>query len=147
MNTPINNADYDKVRAEYNWSAPERFNFAGDVIDKWATDENRMAIRWVDDNDNLSNTPGPDGQPDSCNGGIYDATDGGVVNFNTIIDDVAANGGGTNGLNVSANPFAPDPVNDPPLFGGTNFSLVPGEGYFVEVTAAYPGGNWAPPHF
>lgn len=52
MNSQTDNSDYQKVRDEYTWSAPSHFNFAGDVIDKWAADENRMAIRWVDDDDN-----------------------------------------------------------------------------------------------
>ena len=32
-----NMTDYDKTYAEFKWEVPEYFNFAGDVIDKWAT--------------------------------------------------------------------------------------------------------------
>ncbi|NHM25724.1 AMP-binding protein [Desulfofundulus sp. TPOSR] len=41
--------DYDKTYAEFKWEKPEYFNFARDVIDKWARDPNRLAMLWVDD--------------------------------------------------------------------------------------------------
>ncbi len=45
-----NMTDYDKTYAEFKWEVPEYFNFAGDVIDKWATqDPNKLAMHWVND--------------------------------------------------------------------------------------------------
>ncbi|WP_041283239.1 AMP-binding protein [Desulfofundulus kuznetsovii] len=41
--------DYDKTYAEFKWEKPEYFNFARDVIDKWARDPNKLAMLWVDD--------------------------------------------------------------------------------------------------
>ncbi len=44
-----NMTDYDKTFAEFKWEVPEYFNFAGDVIDKWAQDPNKLAMHWVND--------------------------------------------------------------------------------------------------
>ncbi|AEG14810.1 Butyrate--CoA ligase [Desulfofundulus kuznetsovii DSM 6115] len=44
-----NMVDYDKTYAEFKWEKPEYFNFARDVIDKWARDPNKLAMLWVDD--------------------------------------------------------------------------------------------------
>ena len=44
-----NMTDYDKEYAEFKWEVPEYFNFAGDVIDKWAEDPDKLAMLWVDD--------------------------------------------------------------------------------------------------
>lgn len=45
-----NMTDYDKTYAEFKWEVPEYFNFAGDVIDKWAKkDPNKLAMHWVND--------------------------------------------------------------------------------------------------
>ena len=45
-----NMTDYDKTFAEFKWEVPEYFNFAGDVIDKWAKqDPNKLAMHWVND--------------------------------------------------------------------------------------------------
>ena len=45
-----NMTDYDKTYAEFKWEVPEYFNFAGDVIDKWAAqDPNKLAMHWVND--------------------------------------------------------------------------------------------------
>ncbi|MBE3588292.1 MAG: AMP-binding protein [Thermoanaerobacteraceae bacterium] len=41
--------DYDKTYAEFKWEMPEYFNFARDVIDKWAADPDKLAMLWVDD--------------------------------------------------------------------------------------------------
>ncbi len=41
--------DYDKTCEEFRHDVPEYFNFAGDVIDKWADDPKKTAILWVDD--------------------------------------------------------------------------------------------------
>jgi acetyl-CoA synthetase/medium-chain acyl-CoA synthetase len=51
MNAQFNMTDYEKTYAEFSWDAPERFNFARDVVDKWATqDPQQLALFWVDDN-------------------------------------------------------------------------------------------------
>ncbi len=44
-----NMTDYDKEYAEFKWEVPEYFNFAGQVIDKWAEDPDKLAMLWVDD--------------------------------------------------------------------------------------------------
>jgi len=44
-----NMTDYDKTYAEYKPEVPEFFNFAGDVLDKWAEDPQKLAMWWVDD--------------------------------------------------------------------------------------------------
>jgi acyl-coenzyme A synthetase/AMP-(fatty) acid ligase len=44
-----NMTDYDKTYAEFKWEVPEYFNFAGDIIDKWAKDPNKLAMLWVND--------------------------------------------------------------------------------------------------
>jgi medium-chain acyl-CoA synthetase len=45
----MNMTDYDQEYAAFQWNVPEHFNFAGDVIDKWAEDPEKLAILWVDD--------------------------------------------------------------------------------------------------
>lgn len=49
MNQQHNMTDYEKTYQEFQWDRPEYFNFAGDVIDKWASDPNKLAMLWVDD--------------------------------------------------------------------------------------------------
>ncbi len=49
MNQTPNMTDYEKTYAEFDWNLPDEFNFAGDVIDKWAADPNHKAMLWVDD--------------------------------------------------------------------------------------------------
>ena len=44
-----NMTDYEKEYAEFKWDLPEYFNFAGEVIDKWARDPEKLAMLWVDD--------------------------------------------------------------------------------------------------
>ncbi len=44
-----NMTDYDKEYRSFTWQVPEFFNFTGDVIDRWATDPNKLAMLWVDD--------------------------------------------------------------------------------------------------
>ncbi len=44
-----NMTDYDKEYAQFKWEVPEYFNFAGQVIDKWAQDPDKPAMLWVDD--------------------------------------------------------------------------------------------------
>lgn len=49
MSQTMNMTDYDKTYAEFKWEVPEKFNFAGDVVDKWAKDPKKLAMFWVDD--------------------------------------------------------------------------------------------------
>ncbi len=44
-----NMTDYSQEYAAFKWNKPEYFNFAGDVIDKWAQDAAKLAMLWVDD--------------------------------------------------------------------------------------------------
>ncbi len=45
--------NYEQARADFDWDPPARFNFARDVLDRWAaSDGERVAIEWVDDDDN-----------------------------------------------------------------------------------------------
>ncbi len=49
MTQTHNMTDYDKEYAQFKWEVPEYFNFAGEVIDKWAKDPEKLAMLWVDD--------------------------------------------------------------------------------------------------
>ncbi len=49
MTKQHNMTDYEKEYSEFEWKVPEYFNFAGEVIDKWASDPNKLAMLWVDD--------------------------------------------------------------------------------------------------
>jgi medium-chain acyl-CoA synthetase len=49
MTQAHNMTNYDEEYANFEWEAPEYFNFAGDVIDKWAEDPQKLAMLWVDD--------------------------------------------------------------------------------------------------
>ena len=51
-NNQANMSDYEAERKNFRWDAPEHFNFAVDVIGKWASDPKKEAMWWV----------GPDGQ-------------------------------------------------------------------------------------
>ncbi len=45
-----NMTDYEATRASFNIQRPEKTNFAGDVIDRWAReDPDKQAMLWVDD--------------------------------------------------------------------------------------------------
>jgi acyl-coenzyme A synthetase/AMP-(fatty) acid ligase len=49
MTQAHNMTDYEKTYAEFKWEVPEYFNFAGDVVDKWAQNPEKPAMFWVDD--------------------------------------------------------------------------------------------------
>ncbi len=49
MTQAHNMIDYEKEYADFKWEVPEYFNFAGEVIDKWAEDPDKLAMLWVDD--------------------------------------------------------------------------------------------------
>jgi acetyl-CoA synthetase/medium-chain acyl-CoA synthetase len=43
-----NLADYQRLRAAFQWERPDYFNFGFDVVDRWAdTDPDHVAMRWV----------------------------------------------------------------------------------------------------
>jgi acetyl-CoA synthetase/medium-chain acyl-CoA synthetase len=45
--------DYEKLCKEFRWPRPARFNFARDVIDRWAAEQpEKIALWWVDDHGN-----------------------------------------------------------------------------------------------
>ena len=44
-----NMTDYDAERASFVWAPPARFNFARDVLDRWAEDPQKLALWWIDD--------------------------------------------------------------------------------------------------
>ncbi|MBW2368527.1 MAG: AMP-binding protein, partial [Deltaproteobacteria bacterium] len=44
-----NMTDYDQEYADFKWDVPEYFNFTRDVFDKWAEDEKKLALWWIDD--------------------------------------------------------------------------------------------------
>ncbi|MBM7854156.1 acetyl-CoA synthetase/medium-chain acyl-CoA synthetase [Desulfohalotomaculum tongense] len=46
---PHNMMDYEKTYSEFKWNVPEYFNFATDVVDKWAEKPGKLALFWVDD--------------------------------------------------------------------------------------------------
>jgi len=51
--TEHNMNNYEETRSAFTWKRPEYFNFAGDVIDKWASQEpTNTAMLWTDDDGN-----------------------------------------------------------------------------------------------
>ena len=44
-----NMTDYAADRAAFHWAPPPRFNFARDVLDRWAQDPLKLALWWIDD--------------------------------------------------------------------------------------------------
>tara|TARA_B110001450_G_scaffold256839_1_gene289014 strand:- start:3711 stop:4499 length:789 start_codon:yes stop_codon:yes gene_type:complete len=43
--------DYQTAYSDFEWPRPERFNFARDVVDRWAEqDPDKLALLWVDHN-------------------------------------------------------------------------------------------------
>ncbi len=44
-----NMTDYAAERAAFHWAPPPRFNFARDVLDRWAEDPLKLALWWIDD--------------------------------------------------------------------------------------------------
>jgi len=41
--------DYEQTRRDFRWDVPERYNFAFDVIDRWAEDPHKLAMLWVNE--------------------------------------------------------------------------------------------------
>lgn len=44
-----NMQNYEETYKTFQWTIPERFNFAWDVVDQWAEDRGRLALYWVDE--------------------------------------------------------------------------------------------------
>jgi len=44
-----NMTNYEETYSQFAWDIPERFNFGFDIIDKWATEHNKLALVSVDD--------------------------------------------------------------------------------------------------
>ena len=44
-----NMTNYEEEYAAFKWHVPEYYNFAGDVIDKWAMSPDKLAMLWLDD--------------------------------------------------------------------------------------------------
>jgi medium-chain acyl-CoA synthetase len=49
MTQQHNMTDYDQEYRRFTWQVPEFYNFAGDVIDRWAQDPDKLAMLWVND--------------------------------------------------------------------------------------------------
>ena len=47
-NTPMNMQDYEQTYNSFRLDVPEFYNFAFDVIDKWAEDRTKLALLTVD---------------------------------------------------------------------------------------------------
>ena len=45
-----NMSDYEAERQSFRWEAPEHFNFAVDVVGKWAADPKKEAMWWLGPN-------------------------------------------------------------------------------------------------
>ena len=39
---------YEQIRREFRWQVPAQFNFAADVVDRWAQDPAKLALLWCD---------------------------------------------------------------------------------------------------
>ncbi len=45
--------DYEETYSSFTWDRPDRYNFARDVIDKWAKESpDKRAMLWIDDKGN-----------------------------------------------------------------------------------------------
>src|SRR5437764_3344289 len=42
-------SDYDKLYSQFRWEVPEHFNFATDVVDRYASDPIRLALYWLNE--------------------------------------------------------------------------------------------------
>jgi acyl-coenzyme A synthetase/AMP-(fatty) acid ligase len=49
---PPRMTDYATTARAFRWEVPERFNFARDVVDAWAADPAKPALRWCDERGN-----------------------------------------------------------------------------------------------
>ena len=44
-----NMVDYEQEWQDFRWNVPEYFNFAEDVVDKWAQEPEKLAMLWIDE--------------------------------------------------------------------------------------------------
>ncbi len=44
--------DYETTWQDFKWQIPDTFNFAVDVVDRWAEDADRLALIWTDEHGN-----------------------------------------------------------------------------------------------
>ena len=51
-NTPMNMQDYEQTYNSFRLDVPEFYNFAFDVVDKWAEDRTKLALLTVDSDGN-----------------------------------------------------------------------------------------------
>ena len=58
--------NYSELYRSFQWSRPEHFNFATEVIDHWAQDPGKLAMLWVDDAGNEINKTFADISLASC---------------------------------------------------------------------------------
>ncbi|BDG59656.1 AMP-binding protein [Caldinitratiruptor microaerophilus] len=47
-----NIGDYEVARRQFRLEVPERFNWARDVVERWAQDPHKLAMWWIDDHGN-----------------------------------------------------------------------------------------------
>jgi hypothetical protein len=94
--------------------------------------------------------PDPDTDPDQCDPAatpvpyaIYDGTSGAQVGVVTVINDMSVAPPGIFQIRSAA--FNPDFGGL--VFVGTNFPLIPGEGYRVDLTPGYNSKVFRNPHF
>lgn len=84
-------------------------------------------VDWMDGDGN--------GNPDTCDAGLFDPTSGVSVTVQTFSND-----SGYAGRSVFA-------VGGNPVFIGTNFDLTPGDAYVFNMNTGYGDRLWLPPHF
>lgn len=86
-------------------------------------------VDWVDADAN--------GRPDTCTGGIYDGAHGIAVNyFNN-----------TEAINAPVSASVAPGIGGRPNFAGTNYNLVPGDAYLVNIPALQTPTNFISPHY
>ena len=62
--SPMNMQDYEETYASFQLDVPEFYNFAFDVVDKWAEDRTKLALLTIDSEWPKRRTPhllGPEG--------------------------------------------------------------------------------------
>ena len=54
--SPMNMQDYEETYASFRLDVPEFYNFAFDVVDKWAEDRTKLALLTIDSDGKAPNT-------------------------------------------------------------------------------------------
>lgn len=115
---------------------------------------------WEDLLNNQSGNPGPDGEPDECPGagspgpgGVFDETAPrgyliSIRTFDNVKDGSLPPGGGTiptdntfMSLSANLNSFGTLRIT------GSNFNLIPGEAYRLDIPQTHTSTLWRSPHF